>query len=83
MSTPFTPISELLVSRDWLSESYPVLSTVLDRGAPALETSWRGLVYAAHAILDADAAWAESQSLPSYDDGSSKTNQLYWIATRP
>ena len=37
----------------------------------------------AHAIIDPEAAWAEVQSLGGYDDGNSKTNTLYWVATRP
>ena len=44
---------------------------------------WRGVVYMAHAILDPDAAWTEASGLGSYDDGNTRTNTLYWIATRP
>jgi endo-1,3(4)-beta-glucanase len=80
---PFTPITELLVPRDWLADSYALLATTLTRPDPPIEATWRGLVYAAHAVLDADAAWEESKDLTVFDDGSSRTNQLYWIATRP
>jgi endo-1,3(4)-beta-glucanase len=37
----------------------------------------------AKAVVDPSAALAESRALTSYDDGNSKTNTLYWIATRP
>lgn len=29
------------------------------------------------------AAWSDAQALKLYDNGNSKTNTLYWIATRP
>jgi hypothetical protein len=37
----------------------------------------------AHAVIDPAAGWNESQTLMGYDDGNSKTNTLYWLATRP
>ena len=36
----------------------------------------------AHAILDSEAAWTEAQQLAGWDDGNTRTNTLYWIATR-
>ncbi len=35
------------------------------------------------AVIDKDSAWTAAQSLTEFDDGNSKTNTLYWIATRP
>ena len=37
----------------------------------------------AHAVIDKNVAWNEVNTLTSYDDGNSKTNTLYWVATRP
>jgi endo-1,3(4)-beta-glucanase len=37
----------------------------------------------AKAVIDPSTAWTEARPLGSYDDGNSKTNTLYWIATRP
>lgn len=36
----------------------------------------------AQGVIDKDAAWNAAQALGSYDDGNSKTNVLYWLATR-
>jgi endo-1,3(4)-beta-glucanase len=37
----------------------------------------------AHGVIDANAAWTEAKTLTDYDDGNTKTNTLYWLATRP
>ena len=34
------------------------------------------------AAVDPDAAWRSAQDLVRYDNGNSRTNTLYWIATR-
>ncbi|MFZ8836631.1 MAG: glycosyl hydrolase [Flavobacteriales bacterium] len=78
---PFTPISETLLEPAWIEEEYPVLVTALDN--PAIGQGWRGFVYMAHAVIDPVAAWYECQTLTGYDDGNTKTNTLYWLATRP
>ena len=80
---PFTPITELLLPRAWITEEYPVLAGALTRAQPPIADGWRGFVYMAHAILDPAAAWQEAGTLAGFDDGNSKTNTLYWIATRP
>lgn len=43
----------------------------------------QGFIYMAHAIIDKAAAWREVNTLTVFDDGNSKTNTLYWVATRP
>lgn len=78
---PFTPASELLLRRSWMDEAYPVAATSL--GAPDIEEGWRGFVIMARGISRPDIAWDAAQSLDAYDDGNSKTNTLYWLATRP
>jgi endo-1,3(4)-beta-glucanase len=79
---PFTPMSEELLPRDWISETYPIVSSAFTRTDPVMGEGWRGLVYMAHAITDANAAWNEVKSLQTFDDGNSRTNALYWVATR-
>ena len=37
----------------------------------------------AHAILDPKTAYDEALQLTAYDDGNTKSNTLWWIATRP
>ena len=78
---PFTPITEELLRAEWIEEEYPVVSSVL--GSPALGEGWKGFIYMAHAVIDPDAAWSEAATLTGYDDGNTKTNTLYWLATRP
>ncbi len=80
---PFTPMTELLLPQSWIAEEYPVLATALTRPTPELLETWRGFIVMAHAIIDKSAAWDEAQTLNAYDDGNSRTNTLYWIATRP
>ena len=76
---PFTPITEELLPADWIMEEYPVVAEAL----PTAGEGWKGFIYMAHAIIDKETAWNEAQTLTSYDDGNSKTNTLYWLATRP
>jgi endo-1,3(4)-beta-glucanase len=78
---PFTPISESLLRPGWIAESYPVVSAAFND--PNLSQAWRGFLIMAHGIIDAEAAWTDAQALNAYDDGNSKTNTLYWLATRP
>jgi endo-1,3(4)-beta-glucanase len=77
---PFTPITEALLPADWVTEEYPVLSQVL---GGAVQEGWKGFIYMDHAIIDPAAAWDEVNMLTGYDDGNTKTNTRYWVATRP
>jgi endo-1,3(4)-beta-glucanase len=79
---PFTPMSEELLPRAWMEQSYPLVGAALQRSEPSMGESWRGLVHMAHAIVDPAAAWAEVSALQTFDDGNSRTNALYWVATR-
>ena len=49
---------------------------------PPLSEGWKGYVVMAHAIIDPQAAFAEALNLRDYDDGNTKSNTLWWIATR-
>ena len=35
-----------------------------------------------HAVIDPNQAYEEALRLTKYDDGNTKSNTLYWIATR-
>ena len=78
---PYTPISEELLRPEWIEEEYPVVSAALDD--PFIGEGWKGFIYMAHAIIDPVSAWWEVDGLTGYDDGNTKTNTLYWLATRP
>jgi len=80
---PFTPISEELLPRSWIREEYPVLDEAYSRADPLLSEGWKGYIIMAHAIIDREAAWTEALELTSYDDGNTRSNTLYWIASRP
>ena len=80
---PFMLMTELLLPAGWITEEYPVLATALTRPEPALIEGWKGFIVMAHAIIDPATAWQEAQALIGYDDGNTRTNTLYWIATRP
>lgn len=76
---PFVPVSEDLLRREWIEEEYPVLVEAFNTATEG----WRGYIIMAHAIIDKVAAWTEAEQLNLFDDGNTKSNTLYWIATRP
>jgi len=76
---PITPISESLISKDWVQDAWPVISET----TAAAEDPWKAFLIAAHATVDKEAAWEDAQALTTLDDGLSRTALLYWIATRP
>ncbi|MBK7861462.1 MAG: hypothetical protein IPJ65_23175 [Archangiaceae bacterium] len=76
---PFTPITEALLPSAWVREAYPVVAAA----SAGAEAGWRGFIAMEHAIIDPASAWAELSALTAFDDGNSKTNALYWAATRP
>ncbi|KAF0683624.1 Aste57867_24330 [Aphanomyces stellatus] len=80
---PFTPITEAFVSRAFVEKEYTILDKALQRKVSPMDEIWRGYTYLDHAIIDPKAAWAQVETLQNFDDGNSRTNSLYWIATRP
>ena len=78
---PYTPITEELLRAEWIEEEYPVIQPATL--SPDIGEGWKGFIYMAHAVIDPNAAWSECQTLNGYDDGNTKTNTLYWLATRP
>jgi len=75
---PFTPISETLLARAWVNDAWPELSLAATSAAP----SWKGLLQMSHGVIDRSAAWAEVNALTAWDDGNSRTNALWWVASR-
>lgn len=80
---PYTPITEDLLPKAWITVEYPLLATGLTRANPRIQEGWKGFIYMTQAIISKEAAWNAAQGLTSYDNGNSQTNTLYWIATRP
>jgi endo-1,3(4)-beta-glucanase len=80
---PITPVSEFILTKGWVSEQYPILERSLPHSRPRMDDPWLGLVTADQAVIDPEAAWTRAQTFVRYDNGNSKTNLLYWIATRP
>ncbi len=76
---PFTPIAETLLARSWVSDAWPELNMAASGAAPG----WKGFLQMSHGITDRSAAWAEVNALTGWDDGNSKTNALWWVASRP
>lgn len=76
---PFTPVTEALLGKAWVTEAWPRLAGP----AAAAEPGWRGFLYGAHAVIDPGAGWDELAALSAWDDGNSRSNALYWAATRP
>lgn len=73
---PVTPATELLLAPRWIehARSKWAQSDAADE--------WRAFLIMIDAVVDPDAAWRSAQDLARYDNGNSRTNTLYWIATR-
>ena len=80
---PITPISELVLSPAWVVEQYPAWVASLPGASPAFDDVWMGFLHADEAVIDPESAWRETLKLERFDAGASRTNFLYWIATRP
>jgi endo-1,3(4)-beta-glucanase len=81
---PFTPATEAFVKPAYVGEEYPVMANeAFKREADPIEDRWKGYAYLDLAILDPQRAWELVQGLDFFDDGSSRANSLFWIATRP
>jgi endo-1,3(4)-beta-glucanase len=76
---PFTPASETLLDPAWVADRW----SLFEAAASGAADGWAGFMHLAHAVVDPDAAWTAVNALGGFDDGNSKTNSLYFIATRP
>jgi len=73
---PMTIAAEELIDKGWIQDAWPTLS-----GAAGGD-SWGGLLDMGHAVIDPSDAWGELTGA-GIDSGNSRTNMLYWAATRP
>lgn len=81
---PFTPITDAFLKPAYVQEEYPILQQqAFGRVEDPMEDRWKGYAYLDLAIIDPTTAWTKVQNMTFFDDGSSRTNSLYWIATRP
>ncbi|TMW59254.1 hypothetical protein Poli38472_004323 [Pythium oligandrum] len=81
---PFTPITDAFLSPSYVKEEYPLLQQqAFERAVNPIDDRWKGYAYLDLAIIEPQKAWDLVQTLDFFDDGSSRTNSLYWIATRP
>ncbi len=74
---PFTMASEELIDAPWVADAWPAMQ------AAGGGDSWGGLMAMAHATVDKASAWTALTAMTGVDGGNSKTNTLYWVATRP
>eukprot|EP00466_Bigelowiella_natans_P001297 jgi/Bigna1/89412/estExt_fgenesh1_pg.C_490008 len=82
---PFTPASEYLLPKDFVTHEYGQMGMALGRKKPVLKPTWAGYIRMAESIIDPKGAWMGIKTLngSEFDDGNSLTAALYWIATRP
>lgn len=80
---PVTPITKVLFQPSFVENQYPMLELSFPAGAATANDVWYSIALAEKAILDPAASW-KILSQPTYtafDDGNSKANALFWIAT--
>ena len=77
---PFTPASELYLPATWVREEYPV---VIASVTGETTDEWKGFLYGTHCVIDPEAAWQEIMQLTSFDGGNTRSNLMYFCATRP
>eukprot|EP00808_Paulinella_micropora_P029583 g83429.t1 len=73
---PFTPVTELFISRAYVMEEYSLLQGALDRKDPPMVPIWRQYTSLMRAIVDPVAGLTELRAVDEdtgYDDGDSKT----------
>jgi len=76
---PVTPVTELWLRPSWLRATQHVWGPSMDTATE----QWRGIVLMMAAVLQPEDAWKNAHLLTLYDNGNTKTNTLYWVATRP
>lgn len=48
-----------------------------------MQNDWKSLLYADLAIINRDIAWSKLLEMKGYGSGGSRSNYLFWAATRP
>jgi len=77
---PFTPASEFYLTREWVEEEYPVVTASITGDTT---DEWKGFLYGTHCVIDSRAAWKEIGKLVTFDGGNTRSNLMYFCATRP
>lgn len=73
-------ITELSLDKDFITEEYPILQ----KGERVED--WTAFQIMDHAVIDKSSAWNEAVTYNLWSkvhSGQTKTNTLWWIATRP
>ena len=78
---PFTPASELYLTSEWVREEYPVVLASL--AGSDVPDEWRGFIFGTHCVVDALHAWDQIRALTTFDGGNTRSNLMYFCATRP
>jgi endo-1,3(4)-beta-glucanase len=78
---PVTAVTGQLFTKLYVEQEYENILRPLGE----VEMAWQGYLVCNHAIVDPGMAWDEAQNLfsPELDSALSKSQVLYWIATRP
>ena len=79
---PVTSITAFLFDKRYVQRQFLSVLAPIER---SVDEAWEGYVVSEHAIIDPNTAWYDALSLTSLklDSGISKSQVLYWIATRP
>ena len=76
---PTNPTTEALVDPAWAAEVWTNNLASVYAGA---QESWKGPLVGIRATSDPVDAWTKVQALTAWDDGTSKTQMLYHVATQ-
>jgi endo-1,3(4)-beta-glucanase len=79
---PFTPISEQLLEPDWVAEENVVATQINTRTTPPVSDDWKAFTVMSSSIVDQQNAWTQAKRLRYFDNGNTRTNTYYFIATR-
>ena len=74
---PMTFASEELIDSAWVADAWPAMQ------AAGGGDSWGGLMTMAYATVNKADAYTKLSAMGGVEGGNSRTNTLYWAATRP
>ena len=79
----FMPVTA--VTAELFDKAYVKAERLVLQHSGSVENAWKGYLISNEAIIDPNKAWVEAQDLVSnqLDSGSSKSQVLYWVCTRP
>ena len=73
---PFTPVTEDSLDAEFIKEEFEIIRNVD-------ANDWNPYKVMDQAIIEKEEAWNTAVGLKIFHIGNSRTNMLYWIATRP